>query len=664
VRNAVRLLLFISLILYVSSLVTALGEVVGCSSLVCGIYALMATAAATVLGLIAAGVYALYACPLFLPAMMAGVVFAAKGYGIELVLVLPLASVLVGLLLKRDSPGVCLRGIVAGVAAVALFFALSPRMELLAELVGRGDIAAVFQGIVEELIAVFLSAARAVGVGREQMGLLYPPSLGFGLGLALFAVSVPAGLLLLAATFTPLLLASRASAPHTLLAAVETIDAVSGLMAALIVLVSANEESSGTLIVPQRPTGRTERLNKQTANATRQSGRATSTRIRFQAALSVESTSRNGVNNNCRNRRLREFVALVSRTQSQQWKAFFDSCLRGRSIYGYRIEALLGVGADGVVFRARDEDTGAPAALKMILPEPVRVGDKDSRRTVTKAVQLIESLEREGASLRELSAKSPYIVRVKAIHTDAEKFKLAIRRDSFDIYIRNPPSIIMEYMAGGSIEKLIDMSQPGDKEWIKVVSSIIAATAAALRVVHENGYVHSDVKPANVLLSRPLPSDLGQAASLLAQALRVPEKASTVPKLSDLGVASRRGEPVKGFTPLYAAPEVLLYEATCLSRSLPLDSTLCSRPLLAQPHQDIYSLGVIALQLFTGAKRKLLASYIQLVRDNPRTLHKLLEGKAPRQLVDFIARMLSSDPSRRPAAAEVEEVFRRYAFTA
>lgn len=356
--------------------------------------------------------------------------------------------------------------------------------------------------------------------------------------------------------------------------------------------------------------------------------------------------------------RLRAFVRLAREYGSDEWRRFFEACIKGISIYGYRVEDTIGIGADGIVFRARDEDTGEPAAIKMILPEPLITEDEGSRRTVTKALGLIESLEKEGASLRELSSRSPYIVRLKAIHTDAEKFKLAIRRDSFEIYIKNPPTIIMEYMAGGSLEKLVDMAAPGDPRWVRSASAVLAAAAEALAVIHEEGYVHSDVKPANILLTSP-PPGLDQLPAVLAEALRSPEKAPLVPKLSDLGVAARKGEPIKGYTPLYAAPEVLEYDAACTGPSP--DPALCSKPLAADPSQDIYSLGLVALQLYTGASKKLLRSWRRVLDDNPSEAKSLLQGKAPPEAAELVARMLSREPGKRPTAREAAEVFRRAA---
>ena len=653
-REVSRTLVFIALVLYAVSSLASLGEALGCSNWLCTVYPRIGLVASLAAALAGSFVLSLYGCPLLLP--VAGAAGAAAALGLldtRLALGAALGGLAASAVLRRGEPGLCVRGLASTLATLVLGLTFVEHLALLQQLgVGLTLLPGGLEGLVVRL------HARLAVPGLSAF-LLSPL---VALGLASMSVSVAAGLLMTTGGLAAAYLQSFSPIQSQLATAI--VGGLAGLASASIVLAAGGGEEAGReLILPERPAGRTERIKPSPPARRGKAGvrGAAATTAAQRMGSVAQAASPSGVAARCRGRRLREFVELAARTSSPEWRRFFEECLRGRSVYGYRIEALLGVGADGIVFRARDEDTGALAALKMILPEPIRVEAEDSRRTVTKAVQLIESLEREGASLRELSAKSPYIVRVKAIHTDAEKFKLAIRRNSFDIYIKNPPSIIMEYMAGGSVEKLLDLAKPGDSDWLRVAAVVIASAASALKVIHESGYVHNDVKPANILLSSSLPGELSRAASVMLHALREPEKAKIVPKLSDLGVASRSGEPVKGFTPLYAAPEILLYEATCLSRVPPPDAKLCSRPLVAEPSQDIYSLGVVALQLLTGARRKLLASYMQLVRDNPLVVYKLLEGKAPREVAKIVARMLSNDPRKRPNAGEVERFFRRYA---
>jgi serine/threonine protein kinase len=96
-----------------------------------------------------------------------------------------------------------------------------------------------------------------------------------------------------------------------------------------------------------------------------------------------------------------------------------------------------------------------------------------------------------------------------------------------------------------------------------IAMSVIAQVASALEALHARGFVHGDVKPANIMLApngHATLIDLGFA-----------RKAGTLPY----------GEGLPG-TPNYLAPE------------------LCRRDFIDTPAADVFSLGVSAFELLTG----------------------------------------------------------------
>jgi serine/threonine protein kinase len=116
----------------------------------------------------------------------------------------------------------------------------------------------------------------------------------------------------------------------------------------------------------------------------------------------------------------------------------------------------------------------------------------------------------------------------------------------------------MEVLSGGNVAQRVGRLAVSD------AIAILRHAACALAQVHRGGWVHRDVKPANLLL---------RADGSLA--------------LGDFGCARRQGEldrlaagAVLG-TPLYAAPEQ--------SQGAPAD-----------PAADVYSLGILFHQLLTG----------------------------------------------------------------
>lgn len=134
---------------------------------------------------------------------------------------------------------------------------------------------------------------------------------------------------------------------------------------------------------------------------------------------------------------------------------------------GFILEGVIGRGASGVVYRARerllDRPPGAAVAIKVLHPQ------------VTHEPLQRERLKREHDVLARL--QSPGIVKV---HRYAEEPR---------------PHIVMEYVAGEDLRSLVEQRplRPDD------AGRICLDVLEALAVAHRAGIVHRDVKPSNVM---------------------------------------------------------------------------------------------------------------------------------------------------------------------
>ncbi|MEI7909659.1 MAG: serine/threonine-protein kinase [Verrucomicrobiota bacterium] len=202
-----------------------------------------------------------------------------------------------------------------------------------------------------------------------------------------------------------------------------------------------------------------------------------------------------------------------------------------RLLPAYDFECLIAKGGMGAVYKAKQRSLGRDVAIKVLPPE---VGHDPMFR---------RSFETEARAMARLN--HPNLIGVYDSGSVADM-----------LYI------VMEYVPGKSLYhssygKMVDPVQ---------AVQLIQGICAGLSHAHENGIIHSDIKPANILLT---------------------PKAE--PKIGDFGLArlvESEGTGLVMGTPGYTAPEVV------------------ANPNVADHRSDLFSVGVMLYELMAGKRQE------------------------------------------------------------
>lgn len=211
----------------------------------------------------------------------------------------------------------------------------------------------------------------------------------------------------------------------------------------------------------------------------------------------------------------------------------------------FRIEAILGVGGMGVVYRATDLALQVPVAIKLLRPELATRADA------------FERFRQELLMARQVS--SPRVVRIHDLAQHEGQWLIS-----------------MDYVDGEGLDRRLDRDGPMEPaEAVRIARQLAEGLAAA----HASGVIHRDLKPANVLIDRngdAYISDFGVARSLASGGIT--QSGAVVGTPDYLSPEQARGDPVDGRSDLYALG-MLLYEM--LTGALPFAGGTVSE-ILAQ----------------------------------------------------------------------------------
>jgi serine/threonine protein kinase len=258
----------------------------------------------------------------------------------------------------------------------------------------------------------------------------------------------------------------------------------------------------------------------------------------------------------------------------------------GAELAGYRIEALIGRGGAGVVYRATHLPLHRPAAVKLLAPG--LAADADYRRRFEREARVAAALEH------------PHIVPIY----DAG-------------YAEGVLYLAMRYIDGPNLATVIHDDGPMD---LHRACELLTGVAEALDSAHHAGLVHRDVKPANVLLTTP-----GQPAGRQHA------------YLCDFGIARQSSSTLTTATGeflgtlQYAAPEQI--------QGRPVDG-----------RTDQYALACVAYHCLTGqvpypADEPAAVMFAHISAEPPRA--STHNPAVPPAVDDIIARALAKQPTDR-----------------
>ena len=260
-----------------------------------------------------------------------------------------------------------------------------------------------------------------------------------------------------------------------------------------------------------------------------------------------------------------------------------------KSLGRYQIQGVLGKGAMGMVYDARDPVLNRRVAIKTILTGQL---DEETARLYSKR------FEREVRAVARLNHRN--IVQVYDFGTEGDV-----------------AYIVMEYIQGKELKHHFDANERFD---LNKTFRLMIELLDALEFAHEAGIIHRDIKPANIMV------DAGGRAKLTDFGVaRVTEPEG------DPGEATKIGTVVG--TPAYMSPEQIQGE--------PIDR-----------RTDLFSAGIIFYQFLTGRKpfegtQWALAK--KIIQDDPVKASSIVQ--IPPAIDRVIARALAKQPEHRYQSA-------------
>ncbi|MFN0247182.1 MAG: protein kinase domain-containing protein [Kofleriaceae bacterium] len=312
----------------------------------------------------------------------------------------------------------------------------------------------------------------------------------------------------------------------------------------------------------------------------------------------------------------------------------------------YRLVSILGKGAMGEVWRARDERLDRYVALKVLPPEDA--GD----------------LERRARQLRE--AKAAAAIR----HPNVVTLFDIVSHDGDDI-------LVMELVEGRTLSETL---RKDGAPALETALRWIVGVADALVAAHARGILHRDIKAANIMVTPDGIKVLDFGLAKLKDEVSPGSSMSGVrPAVSSDKIALDETMPSSPSSP--AAKDISLAETSAPTTSgsnadsRPTNAEiesyktqhgqLLGTPLYMAPEQiagqlpdeksEVFSIGVLAHEILAGKPPYAATTMDQLFRQITAEEPPPLDD-VPRPLVEIVLRALAKDPAQRfPTMRELRD---------
>jgi serine/threonine protein kinase len=302
---------------------------------------------------------------------------------------------------------------------------------------------------------------------------------------------------------------------------------------------------------------------------------------------------------------LQEQAGLGTFMDAPAWTAA-KRLAEGARLGPYEIQAFIGAGGMGEVYKARDTRLQRTVAIKVLPPEP---GAGSSAAPGSPAARSRDErrarFEREARTIAGLN--HPHICALYDVGREADT-----------------DFLVMEFLAG---ETLSDRIRKGPLPLDEALA-LAAQIAGALASAHRQGIVHRDLKPGNVMLTK-------SGAKLLDFGLAKLRRAAVAP-------AASASSTMRTTEPLTAEGLIL--------GTVPYMSPEQVEGKEADARTDVFAFGAVLYEMLTGTRAfagDSQASIITAIMASQPPPVSSVQPVTPPALDRLVAKCLAKDPERR-----------------